>query len=41
MYILETKGLTREFDGILAVNNLSIAVEKGKITGLIGPNGAG
>ena len=41
MNILETKNLTKEFDGVLAVNNLSIKVEKGRITSLIGPNGAG
>jgi ABC-type branched-subunit amino acid transport system ATPase component len=41
MNILETKNLTKEFDGLLAVNNLSITVEKGRITSLIGPNGAG
>jgi len=41
MNILETKNLTKEFDGLLAVNNLSISIEKGRITSLIGPNGAG
>jgi ABC-type branched-subunit amino acid transport system ATPase component len=41
MNILETKNLTKEFDGVLAVNNLSISIEKGRITSLIGPNGAG
>ncbi|MGB2804964.1 MAG: ABC transporter ATP-binding protein [Candidatus Zixiibacteriota bacterium] len=41
MNILETKNLTKEFDGLLAVNNLCISLERGKITSLIGPNGAG
>jgi len=41
MNILDTKNLTKEFDGLLAVNNLSISIERGKITSLIGPNGAG
>ncbi len=41
MNILETKNLTKEFDGLLAVNNLSISLERGRITSLIGPNGAG
>ena len=41
MNILETKNLSKEFDGLLAVNNLSISLERGRITSLIGPNGAG
>jgi branched-chain amino acid transport system ATP-binding protein len=39
--ILETKGLTREFSGFVAVNNVSLQVETGMIHALIGPNGAG
>jgi len=39
--ILETKGLTKNFGGLIAVNNLSIEIEEGSITGLIGPNGSG
>jgi ABC-type branched-subunit amino acid transport system ATPase component len=41
MNILETKNLTKEFDGLVAVDNLSMSLERGKITSLIGPNGAG
>lgn len=41
MNILETKNLTKEFDGIRAVNDLSISIEQGRITSLIGPNGSG
>jgi branched-chain amino acid transport system ATP-binding protein len=40
-YILETRGLTREFSGFVAVQDVSLKVRKGSIHGLIGPNGAG
>ncbi|GAY26177.1 ABC transporter ATP-binding protein [Desulfurococcaceae archaeon AG1] len=39
--ILETHGLTKRFGGLVAVNNVSISVERGSITAIIGPNGAG
>lgn len=41
MPLLETRGLTRTFGGLVAVNAVDFAVEKGEIVGLIGPNGAG
>jgi len=41
MDMLETDNLTKEFDGLLAVNGLSFSIKKGKITSLIGPNGSG
>lgn len=41
MKVLETKNLIKRFDGVQAVDQLSIAIEKGTITGLIGPNGSG
>ncbi len=41
MRILETEHLTREFGGVIAVNDVDFHVEKGLVTGLIGPNGAG
>src|SRR5579863_615010 len=39
--ILETRGLTREFRGFVAVNNVNLRVRRGAIHALIGPNGAG
>jgi branched-chain amino acid transport system ATP-binding protein len=39
--ILETKGVTKRFGGLTAVDNVDITVERGTIHGLIGPNGAG
>jgi branched-chain amino acid transport system ATP-binding protein len=39
--VLEARGLTRCFGGLVAVNNVSFAVSQGEIFGLIGPNGAG
>jgi len=41
MSILETKKLSKHFDGVAAVDDLSIEIEKGKITSVIGPNGSG
>jgi len=40
-YILETRGLTKEFKGFVAVNGVSLKVKRGAIHALIGPNGAG
>ncbi len=40
-YILETRNLTKEFKGFVAVSDVSLKVRKGAIHGLIGPNGAG
>jgi ABC-type branched-subunit amino acid transport system ATPase component len=39
--ILETSGLTREFQGFVAVNDVDLAIRVGTIHALIGPNGAG
>ena len=39
--ILETRGLTKEFKGFVAVRDVSIRVRRGSIHALIGPNGAG
>ena len=40
-YILETRGLSKEFKGFVAVNNVDLKVQRGHIHALIGPNGAG
>jgi branched-chain amino acid transport system ATP-binding protein len=39
--ILEVKEVTKRFGGIVALRNVNARVEKGSITGLIGPNGSG
>lgn len=41
MSILVVENITKRFGGLVAVNNLSLSVDKGEILGLIGPNGAG
>jgi ABC-type branched-subunit amino acid transport system ATPase component len=41
MALLEVKGLTKHFGGLIAFNSLDPCIEKGEIVGLIGPNGAG
>lgn len=38
---IETFDLTKQFNGLVAVDKLNIAVEKGEVFGLLGPNGAG
>ncbi|KHE68192.1 ABC transporter ATP-binding protein, partial [Halobacillus sp. BBL2006] len=39
--LIETKQLTKKFGGLVAVNAVDFAIEKGKINAIIGPNGAG
>jgi branched-chain amino acid transport system ATP-binding protein len=39
--ILQTRGLTKEFKGFVAVNGVDLDVRRGTIHALIGPNGAG
>jgi len=40
-HVIITKNLTRAFGENLAVNQLSLTVDKGEVFGLLGPNGAG
>ena len=39
--VIETFNLTRKFENLIAVDNISIKVEQGELFGLLGPNGAG
>jgi len=41
MRLLETKGLTKSYDGRQVVKGVDITVKRGEIVGLLGPNGAG
>jgi len=39
--MIETRNLTKEFNGLVAVDHISFNVKRGEIFGLLGPNGAG
>jgi branched-chain amino acid transport system ATP-binding protein len=41
LIILQLQNLLKRFGGLIAVNEVSLAVEEGQIYGIIGPNGAG
>lgn len=41
MALLECRGLTRRYGGLVAVNDVDLDVAEGEIVGLIGPNGSG
>jgi branched-chain amino acid transport system ATP-binding protein len=41
MALLETHGLTKSFGGLVAVDDVDIAIEEGEAISVIGPNGAG
>jgi branched-chain amino acid transport system ATP-binding protein len=41
MALLSVRNVTRRFGGIVAIDDVSLDVERGQIVGLIGPNGAG
>jgi len=39
--VLRIEGVTKRFGGLVAVNNMSFALSKNEVLGLIGPNGSG
>jgi ABC-2 type transport system ATP-binding protein len=39
--LIETENLTKKFDGVTAVEGLTLRVEEGEVFGFLGPNGAG
>lgn len=39
--MLEVRNITKKFDGVRAVDRISVRFEVGRITGIIGPNGSG
>ena len=41
MPVFECRNLTKSYGGTVALSNVSLAVEPGKIVGLLGPNGSG
>ena len=41
LYAIETNDITKNFEGVTAVNNVNISLKQGELFGLLGPNGAG
>ena len=39
--ILEVRGITRRFGGLMALNGIDLTIRRGEILGVLGPNGAG
>lgn len=39
--VIKTVNLTKKFKDTMAVDNISLEIEKGDIYGIVGPNGAG
>lgn len=40
-FAIQTRGLTKKFGNVLAVDDVTFAVRRGGVTGFVGPNGAG
>ena len=39
--LIRIENLTKTYNGLIALNNISLSIESGKIIGLLGPNGSG
>ena len=39
--LLSVRNMTKRFGGLVAVNNVSFAINRGEVVGLLGDNGAG
>lgn len=39
--VIEIEDLTKEFDGLVAVDHVTLNVKAGEVFGFLGPNGAG
>ena len=39
--MIEVQNVTKRFDGVMALDALSLTVPQGSVYGLVGPNGAG
>lgn len=39
--ILECRTLNKKYANLVALNNVNLTIERGKIIGLLGPNGSG